>query len=89
MKKGLFYALCLGALAMSASCQKTEQNPTEKGNSVVFTAQCDVTKTVLNAVEHNLFGIETKSAFSMEKTRKALLRFTRQRQKMPRARLLR
>ncbi len=34
---------------MSASCQKTEQNSTEKGNSVVFTAQCDVTKTVLNA----------------------------------------
>lgn len=41
MKKGLFYALCLGALAMSASCQKTEQNSTEKGNSVVFTAKFD------------------------------------------------
>lgn len=46
MKKGLFYALCLGALAMSASCQKTEQNPTEKGNSVVFTAQFDNEKNV-------------------------------------------
>lgn len=46
MKKGLFYALCLGALAMSASCQKTEQNPTEKGNSVVFTAQFDNKKNV-------------------------------------------
>ena len=46
MKKGIFYALCLGALAMSASCQKTEQNPTEKGNSVVFTAQFDNEKNV-------------------------------------------
>lgn len=46
MKKGLFYALCLGALAMSASCQKTEQNSTEKGNSVVFTAQFDNEKNV-------------------------------------------
>lgn len=46
MKKGLFYALCLGALAMSASCQKTEQNPTEKGNSVVFTAKFDNEKNV-------------------------------------------
>lgn len=46
MKKGLFYALCLGALAMSASCQKTEQNPNEKGNSVVFTAQFDNEKNV-------------------------------------------
>lgn len=46
MKKGLFYALCLGALAMSASCQKTEQSPTEKGNSVVFTAQFDNEKNV-------------------------------------------
>lgn len=46
MKKGLFYALCLGALAMSASCQKTEQNPTEKGNSVVFAAQFDNEKNV-------------------------------------------
>lgn len=46
MKKGLFYALCLGVLAMSASCQKTEQNPTEKGNSVVFTAQFDNKKNV-------------------------------------------
>lgn len=46
MKKGLFYALCLGALAMSASCQKTEQNPTENGNSVVFTAQFDNEKNV-------------------------------------------
>lgn len=46
MKKGLFYALCLGALAMSASCQKTEQDPTEKGNSVVFTAQFDNEKNV-------------------------------------------
>lgn len=46
MNKGLFYALCLGALAMSASCQKTEQNPTEKGNSVVFTAQFDNEKNV-------------------------------------------
>lgn len=46
MKKGLFYALCLGALAMSASCQKTEQNTTEKGNSVVFTAQFDNEKNV-------------------------------------------
>lgn len=46
MKKGLFYALCLGALAMSASCQKTEQNSTEKGNSVVFTAKFDNEKNV-------------------------------------------
>lgn len=46
MKKGLFYALCLGALAMSASCQKTEQNPTEKGNSVVFAAKFDNEKNV-------------------------------------------
>ena len=46
MKKGLFYALCLGALAVSASCQKTEQNSTEKGNSVVFTAQFDNEKNV-------------------------------------------
>lgn len=46
MKKGLFYALCLGALAMSASCQKTEQNPTEKGNSVVFVAKFDNEKNV-------------------------------------------
>lgn len=46
MKKGLFYALCLGVLAMSASCQKTEQNSTEKGNSVVFTAQFDNEKNV-------------------------------------------
>ena len=46
MKKGLFYALCLGALAMSVSCQKTEQNSTEKGNSVVFTAQFDNEKNV-------------------------------------------
>lgn len=46
MKKGIFYALCLGALAMSASCQKTEQNPNEKGNSVVFTAQFDNEKNV-------------------------------------------
>lgn len=46
MKKGLFYALCLGALVMSASCQKTEQHPTEKGNSVVFTAQFDNEKNV-------------------------------------------
>lgn len=46
MKKGLFYALCLGALAMSASCQKTEQNSTEKGNSVAFTAQFDNEKNV-------------------------------------------
>ena len=46
MKKGLFYALCLGALAMSASCQKTEQNSTEKGNSVVFMAQFDNEKNV-------------------------------------------
>lgn len=46
MKKGLFYALCLGALAMSASCQKTEQNPNEKGNSVVFTAKFDNEKNV-------------------------------------------
>lgn len=46
MKKGLFYALCLGALAMSASCQKTEQNQNEKGNSVVFTAQFDNEKNV-------------------------------------------
>lgn len=46
MKKGIFYALCLGALAMSASCQKTEQNQTEKGNSVVFTAQFDNEKDV-------------------------------------------
>ena len=46
MKKGLFYALCLGALAMSASCQKTEQNRVEKGNSVVFTAQFDNEKNV-------------------------------------------
>lgn len=46
MKKGLFYALCLGALAMSASCQKTEHNSTEKGNSVVFTAQFDNEKNV-------------------------------------------
>lgn len=38
--------MCLGALAMSASCQKTEQNPTEKGNSVVFTAQFDNEKNV-------------------------------------------
>lgn len=46
MKKGLFYALCLGALAVSASCQKTEQNPTEKGNSVVFAAKFDNEKNV-------------------------------------------
>ena len=46
MKKGLFYALCLGALVMSASCQKTEQHPTEKGNSVVFTAKFDNEKNV-------------------------------------------
>ena len=46
MKKGLFYALCLGALAMSASCQKTQQNSTEKGNSVVFTAKFDNEKNV-------------------------------------------
>lgn len=46
MKKGLFYALCLGALAMSASCQKTEQNSTEKGNSVVFAAKFDNEKNV-------------------------------------------
>lgn len=46
MKKGIFYALCLGALAMSTSCQKTEQNPTEKGNSVVFAAQFDNEKNV-------------------------------------------
>lgn len=46
MKKGLFYALCLGALAMSASCQKTEQNRVEKGNSVVFTAKFDNEKNV-------------------------------------------
>ena len=46
MKKGLFYALCLGALAMSASCQKTEQNRAKKGNSVVFTAQFDNEKNV-------------------------------------------
>lgn len=46
MKKGLFYALCLGALAMSASCQKTEQNSTEKGNSVVFAAKFDSEKNV-------------------------------------------
>ena len=46
MKKGLFYALCLGALAMSASCQKTEQNSTEKGNSVVFVAKFDNEKNV-------------------------------------------
>lgn len=46
MKKGLFYALWLGALAMSASCQKTEQNSTEKGNSVVFTAKFDNEKNV-------------------------------------------
>lgn len=46
MKKGLFYALCLGALAMFASCQKTEQNPTEKGNSVVFAAKFDNEKNV-------------------------------------------
>ena len=46
MKKGLFYALCLGALAVSASCQKTEQNPNEKGNSVVFTAKFDNEKNV-------------------------------------------
>ena len=46
MKKGLFYALCLGVLAMSASCQKTEQNSTEKGNSVVFTAKFDNEKNV-------------------------------------------
>lgn len=45
MKKGIFYALW-GALAMSASCQKTEQNPTEKGNSVVFAAQFDNEKNV-------------------------------------------
>ncbi len=31
---------------MSASCQKTEQNSTEKGNSVVFTAQFDNEKNV-------------------------------------------
>ena len=46
MKKGLFYALCLGALAISASCQKTEQNSTEKGNSVVFAAKVDNEKNV-------------------------------------------
>lgn len=46
MKKGLFYALCLGALAISASCQKTEQNSTEKGNSVVFAAKFDNEKNV-------------------------------------------
>ena len=46
MKKGLFYALCLGVLAMSASCQKTQQNPTEKGNSVVFAAKFDNEKNV-------------------------------------------
>ncbi len=46
MKKGLFYALCLGALAVSASCQKTEQNRVEKGNSVVFTAKFDNEKNV-------------------------------------------
>ena len=46
MKKGLFYALCLGALAMSASCQKTQQNSTEKGNSAVFTAKFDNEKNV-------------------------------------------
>ena len=46
MKKGLFYALCLGVLAMSASCQKTEQNRAKKGNSVVFTAQFDNEKNV-------------------------------------------
>lgn len=67
MKKGLFYALCLGALAMSASCQKTEQNSTEKGNSVVFAAKFDNEKNV--DVRTVLDETEKKSLWNKDEIR--------------------
>ena len=68
MKKGLFYALCLGALAMSASCQKTQQNSTEKGNSVVLRLSSIMRRMWMSGLSwmkpgKDLFGIRTRFAF--------------------------